>query len=245
MRFDVAGKSRREKVPVNIFIADDHAVLRDGLRLLLETQPDIRVIGEACDGNELLQVFKKNAPLSPDIVIMDIGMPGLDGIEATRQLKHMYPSIKVIILSAHDSSEYISQALRVRANGFLSKESSSTEVILALREVHAGKRYLGQGIAEKIVEAHISEHETCADGNPVNRLNIREREILGLVVNGNTSAEIANKISISQKTVETYRSRMMKKLGVKGITGLVKFAVENGLISILVLLLPFAPIKLT
>ncbi len=217
---------------MDIIIVDDHAVVREGLRLLLGAERDIKIVGEASDGSEVIEMVNKLCPTIPDIIIMDIVMPRLNGIETTRLLKRKYPLIKVIVFSAYDSSEYISQTLRAGANGLLSKESSSAELILALREVFAGKRYLSKKIADKIIETHISVPEGYADVSPVSRLSFREKEILRLVVKEDTNAEIAKKLSISQKTVETYRSRMMKKLGVKGIPGLIKFAIEHSLVSI-------------
>lgn len=217
---------------MNIIIVDDHAVVREGLRLLLGAEQDIKILGEASDGNEVIEMVNNLYPAMPDIIIMDIVMPRLNGIESTRLLKKKYPLIKIIVFSAYDSSEYISQTLRAGANGLLSKESSSAELILALRDVYSGNRYLSKKIAEKIIETHISVPEGYADDSPVNRLSFREKEILRLVVKENTNAEIAKKLFISQKTVETYRSRMMKKLGVRGIPGLIKFAIEHSLISV-------------
>jgi len=211
---------------IRVLIADDHAVFRDGLRLLLEAQNDITVVGEAANGRLSVQQAER---LHPDVVVMDIAMPDLNGIEATEQIRKTYPSTQVVILSMHATTEHIFQALRSGAKGYLLKESAGMEVVNAVRAVYAGRKYLSQQIAETVVDNYILQRQGKPDRSPLEHLSSREREILQLVVEGKTSAEIAKVLFISPKTVETYRSRLMEKLGISDIPGLVKFAIQHGL----------------
>ena len=211
---------------IKVFLADDHAVVRDGLRLLLEAQKDITVVGEAAEGRETVHQAKQ---LCPDVVIRDIAMPELNGIDAALQIRDFCPLTQIVILSMHASNEHIYQALRAGAKGYLLKESAGKEVIHAVRAVHAGKRYFSQHITERVIDGYMHQAEATSEKSPVERLSLREREILQLVVEGKTSAEIAKVLCLSPKTVETYRSRLMEKLGISDIPGLVKFAIRHGL----------------
>jgi DNA-binding NarL/FixJ family response regulator len=207
-------------------LADDHAVVREGLRFLLEKKPDIAVIGEAGDGRTAVQMAQK---LHPDVVVMDITMPELNGIEAARQIHEISPSTGVVILSMHATSEHIFQALKAGAKGYLLKESAGSEVVKAVRTVHAGGRYLCSKIDENAALDYICHREMDKEKSPLDRLSEREREILQLVVESKSSSEIAKLLSLSPKTVETYRSRLMAKLCVRDVQGLVKFAIQHGL----------------
>jgi len=211
---------------INILLADDHAVLRDGLRLLLEAQHDIRVIADVANGRDAVS---KATQLSPDIVIMDIAMPGLNGIEATLQIREVCPSTQVIILSIYSTNEHIFRALQVGACGYLLKESAGAEVVTAVHAVKAGQRYLSQKISDKVIDEYMLQRSVVEDESPMARLSPREREILQLVVEGKSSAEIAEVLYLSSKTIETYRSRLMKKLDVNDIPSLVKFSIQHGL----------------
>ena len=211
---------------IRVFLADDHAMVRDGLRLLLETQPDVKVVGSAANGRDAIRQVDQ---LRPDIVIMDITMPALNGIDAAQQIRATSPSTQVIILSVHSSSEHVSRALRAGAHGYLLKESAGIEAINAIRSVQAGHRYLSQKISDQMVDEHLRAPETNAGESPLERLSPREREIMQLVVEGQSSAEIARRIFLSPKTVETYRSRLMGKLGVKDLPSLIRFAIQHGL----------------
>jgi len=214
---------------ISVFIADDHAVVRDGLRLLIETQSDMKVVSEASNGREAArQVLHAN----PDVVIMDLAMPELNGVEATRQIREKCPATKVIILSMHSSSEHIFQALKAGAHGYLLKESAGMEVISAIRVVHSGKRYLSEKIGDVMIDEYIHNREVVETGSPLSKLSTREREILQLVVEGKSSIEIAQTLFISPKTVETYRSRLMQKLGINDLPGLIKFAIQHGITSL-------------
>jgi DNA-binding NarL/FixJ family response regulator len=208
--------------PISVIVVDDHAVMRQGLRALLAVSGDITVIGEAQTGREALA---RVAELAPDVVIMDITMPELNGIEATRAIRAKWPRTEVVILSMHADAEYLFRAFQAGANGYLLKESAVDEIISAVRAVCGGRRYIGHGISlegapESFVEARRS---------PLDSLSVREREVLQLVVEGHSSAAIAEAIHLSPKTVESYRSRLTKKLGVRDFAALVKFAVQHGL----------------
>jgi DNA-binding NarL/FixJ family response regulator len=211
---------------ITVFLADDHAVVRDGLRVLLEAQPDIRVIGDAANGREAV---RRVAQLRPDVVVMDIAMPELNGIEAAREIGRVCPSTQVIILSMHSTTEHIFQALQAGARGYLLKESAGIEVVNAVRAVHADHRYLSQKILEGLVDNYVRQRQAAEAKSPLARLSPREREVLQLVVEGKSSAEIADILSLSPKTVEAYRSRLMHKLGISDLPALVKFAIQHGL----------------
>jgi len=212
-----------------VFLADDHPILRDGLRSLLSDQPDIEVVGDAANGLEALEGVLK---LQPDIVLMDIAMPMLDGIEVTAKILEENPSIKVIILSIYDTSEHIYKALRAGAVGYLLKEAAGIEVVSAVRAVVNGQRYLSQKISEKVIDDYVRNREEIAQESLLELLSSREKEILILVAEGHTSAEIANQLFLSPKTVDTYRSRLMKKINVTDIPSLVKFAIRHELIKL-------------
>ena len=214
---------------IKVFLADDHAVVRDGLRMLLEAKGDIVVIGEADNG---LDAVKKVIRLQPDVVVLDITMPGLDGIEATERIRQSFPEAGVVILSVHATSEHIFRALRAGARGYLLKESAGEEVVRAVRAVSVGLHYFSRTINETMVEEYIQLKEVSVQKSPLERLSIRERDILRLIVEGRSNMEVSDILYISVKTVETYRSRMMKKLGLKDLPSLVKFAILHGLTSL-------------
>ncbi len=214
---------------IKVFLADDHEVVRNGLRYILEVQTDITVVGEAANGLEAVAQVRK---LRPDAVVMDIAMPELNGIEATRRIRTELPKTQVVILSVYSSSEHIYRALKAGARGYLLKESAGGEVVKAVRTVHAGRRYLCQKIADTVIDTYIEQREAAEAKSPLERLSIREREVLQLVVEGKSSKEIANIVHLSPKSVETYRSRLMQKLGVHDLPSLVKFAIQHGLTSL-------------
>ncbi len=211
---------------IRVFIADDHALVRDGLRYLLQAQSDITVVGDASDGR---QAVRRVQQLNPDVVVMDIAMPELNGIEAAHQVRATRPSVQIIILSIHSTIEHISRALQAGALGYLLKETAGIEVAEAVRAVHAGRRYLSSKIAETIIDDY-SRHPNVT--SPLDRLSPREREVLQLVAEGKSSAQIAEILSLSTKSVETYRARLMKKLDLDDLPSLVKFAIQHGLITL-------------
>jgi DNA-binding NarL/FixJ family response regulator len=213
---------------ITVFLADDHAVVRNGLCVLLDSQPDIRVVGGAADGRDAV---RQVAELRPDVAVIDIVMPDLSGIEATRRVLEVCPSTQVIILSMHSSEEYVLRALQAGARGYLLKESAGDEVIDAIRAVYAGHRYLSEDVSDKLIDEYLRLYEASEAKDPLARLSPRELEVLKLVVEGKTSPEIASILSLSPKTVETYRGRLMRKLGISDISSLVKFAIRHGLTS--------------
>ncbi len=204
-------------------LADDHAVVRDGLRALLELGGELQVVGVAGNGRDALAEAVR---LHPDVVIMDIAMPELDGIEATRRILEKCPKTKVLILSMYLSAEHIHRALHAGAHGYVLKESAGDEVVEAVRAVHAGKRYLSHKISETMIDDYLRDGVRVS---PMDSLSLRERDVLQLVVEGHTTASIAQKLSLSPKTVETYRTRIMRKLRVPDTVELVKFAMRHGL----------------
>ena len=210
---------------VSVMLADDHAVVRDGLRALLEGGSDLQVVGVAGNGREAVAEALR---LRPDIVIMDIAMPELDGVEATRRIVERCPETRVLILSMYLSAEHIYRALQAGAQGYVLKESAGEEVVDAIRALRAGKRYLSHRITETVIDDYLREGTNVS---PLDSLSLRERDVLQLVVEGRTNAAIAQALSLSPKTVETYRARIMKKLKVRDTVELVKFSMRHGLIS--------------
>ncbi len=211
---------------ITVLLADDHTVVRDGLRYLLEAQPDIEVVGDAADGREAVKLATL---LKPDIVIIDITMPELNGIEATYQIRQLCPSTRIIILSMHANTRHIARALEAGAQGYLIKESAGIEVVEAVRAVFAGHNYLSQAVSDTVVTDYVSQRRAVGYKSPLESLSAREREVLQLVVEGKSSAVIAGILNLSPKTVESYRSRLMQKLDISDIPTLVKFAIQQGL----------------
>ncbi len=210
---------------IKIFLADDHTIVREGLRYLLEAQGDMVVVGEAADGRQAVQRVLES---KPDVVIMDIAMPGLNGIEATQRIRRVLPRTRIVFLSMHAGPEQIFRALRAGADGYLLKETAGREVAEAIRTVHTGHRFLSHRISEIVLERYLEEHP-CDQAGPLERLTPREREILQLVAEGKTSVQIAAILCLSPKTVETHRGRLLQKLKVHDLPSLVKFALQHGL----------------
>lgn len=209
---------------IRVLLADDHSVLRDGLEALLQAQGNITVVAHAQDGREAVQ---KTIKFKPDVVIADIVMPELDGIEATRRIGKSCPSTRVLILSMYSTTEHIFRALQAGAKGYLLKESAGAEVVAAVKSVHQGNRYLSRKIADTVVDEYVREHQPI---DPLGTLSARERQILQLVAEGRSTAHIAQSLALSPKTVDTYRSRLKQKLDIDSFAGLVKFAIECGLL---------------
>ena len=206
---------------IRVLLADDHALMREGLRALLTTAPDIEVVGEVRTGRE---AESRVLQLDPDVVLMDVAMPDLNGIEAARLIHAKCPAVRIVMLSMHATAEYVYRAFEAGASGYLLKEVAVEEVITAVRTVHEGRRYLSPALAESVPDLDFGHARS-----PVDSLSARERQVLQLVVEGKTSSEIAGMIHLSPKSVQTYRSRLMMKLGVNDLPSLVKFALEHGL----------------
>jgi DNA-binding NarL/FixJ family response regulator len=207
---------------LRILLMDDHAIVRDGLALLLNGQPGLHVVGASSQGSQAAVLCRR---LRPDVVVMDISMPDLNGIEATRQVRQLTPPPAVIILSMHSSSEYLYRSFQAGASGYVLKESAGSELVEAVRTVADGQRYLSPALFSQLWELQTLP----PDHSPLESLSPRELEVLQGVVEGHSSAQIALALSLSAKTVETYRSRLMRKLGVKDLPALVRFAILHGL----------------
>ncbi len=209
---------------IRILLADDHAVLRAGLRALLSAHADLEVVGEASDGAEAIRLTQA---LCPDVVVMDIGMPGVSGIDATARIKRDLPSVKVLILSMHDDRGYLRQVLRAGAAGYVLKKAADTELLAAIRAAARGDIFLDPALAKALVEEVIEP--TPPQGEAV--LSDREREVLRLIAHGHTNQQVAGRLYISVKSVETYKARLMEKLGIKGRAELVRYALHHGLLK--------------
>ncbi len=212
---------------MRIVLADDHQIVRQGMRALLSAQPDIEVVGEASDGHELLDVVWK---LKPQVVITDIAMPNLNGIEAARQIRARQPSVQVVVLSMYSNSSYVIRALRGGALGYLLKDDDFTEVLRAIRAASMGRRYLSSQVSEQVLDALLAHEETRPEPEAV--LSGREREILQQIAEGKTSQQIADTLGISIRTVEKHRSNFRAKLGLTSQADLVRFAIQQGIVPL-------------
>ncbi|WP_286933350.1 MULTISPECIES: response regulator [Aminobacterium] len=212
---------------IRILLADDHQIVREGLRLLIERQPDISVVAEAGDGFEAVALAES---FRPDIVVMDIKMPGMDGIEATEELQIRAPETKVVALSMYADRNFISEMLRAGAKAFLLKDCASTELVEAIRTVYEGRIYLGPSVSKIVARMYV--HFVQQGTSPgEEKLTAREREVLIHLAEGKTNREIANLLHLSVKTIGTHRQNIMRKLGLETIADLVKYAIREGLIS--------------
>ena len=210
---------------IKVLIVDDHAIMRDGIRALLSINEDIEVVGEASEGKEAL---KKVPELKPDVIVMDIAMPGMDGMEATRQMVKGNSKVKVLVLTQHDNKEYILSAIKAGAAGFVPKRAMGSELVSAIRAVNRGDSVLYPSVASALIE----DYRQRAELDPYDRLTAREREILRLIAEGHTSQEIADMLVISLKTVLGHRTKIMEKLDIHNRTELIKYALRKGLVSI-------------
>jgi DNA-binding NarL/FixJ family response regulator len=213
---------------IRVLLADDHTIVRDGLRLLLETQQDIQVVGAVGNGNEAVRQCLED---EPDVVIMDIAMPELDGLKAAEMILKEKPEIRLIILSMYATREHILDALVSGARGYLLKDSAGNEVVQAVRTVMRGEKYLSASITERVLADYITIAGKTIQPPALERLSERERQVFAYVVDGKSSAEVAEILYLSPKTVETYRRRIMEKLGVHDLAGLIKFAAQHGLLG--------------
>jgi DNA-binding NarL/FixJ family response regulator len=211
--------------PIRVLLADDHTLVRAGIRSLLQELGDIEVVGEAGDGRTALQL---TASAKPDVVLMDVSMPGLSGTESLVRLVKEYPNVRVIMLSMHATEEYVLRSLRVGAAGYLLKDADTAELGLALRAVARGETYLSPAISKHVVDYM---QRTGGEADSLDRLTPRQREILQLIAEGRTTQEIAHILNVSVKTVETHRSDLMERLGLYDVAGLVRYAIRMRLVS--------------
>ena len=210
---------------IKVLIVDDHALMRDGISALLNVNDDIEVIGEASEGKEAI---KKMGELKPDVVVMDIAMPNMDGMEATRQIVKVNREVKVLILTQHENKEYVLSAIKAGASGFVPKKALGSELVSAIRSVYRGDSFLHPSVATALIE----DYRRHTGMDPFDKLTTRERDILRHIAEGHTSQEIANMLVISLKTVLGYRTKIMEKLDIHNRTELIKFAMRKGLISL-------------
>jgi len=221
------GRQRPDNMSVTtIVLADDHQVVRHGLRVLLESEPNFRIVGEASDGLEAIDLVERQ---QPDIVVLDLMMPGLNGLEVARQSSHRSPRTNVVILSMYNNEAYVLEALRAGAKAYVLKASTSDELVRAIREVVAGRRYLSPPLSERAIQAYSQKAESAAV-DAYETLTTREREILQLAAEGCTNAEIATRLSISPRTAETHRANLMRKLGLHSHTDLIRYALRRGIL---------------
>ena len=211
---------------IRVFLANSRVILLDSLQVLLEIQQDIRIVGKATDGHDAVRKIQK---LRPDVAVLDVELAGLNGIEASLKIAGLSPSTAIVILATTASPEFIFRALRAGARGYLSREASGLELVNAIRTIREGKRYLSPKITATLIGDYISEHRSPS---PLESLTNRERNILQLVVEGSSSAKVADILSFSPKTVDTYRSRIKQKLGIHDLPALVKFAIQHGITSL-------------
>jgi DNA-binding NarL/FixJ family response regulator len=210
--------------PIRVFLADDHAMVREGLASLLAGSPEFEVVGQCGNG---LEVMSKILKCMPDVVVLDIIMPGLNGLDICREIGRKAPAASVLILSVHDNEQFIVRALEYGAAGYLLKESAAEQLAEALRAVAHGRRYLGPGI-----KADVLDRAAGTDHDPYDLLSTRERQVLQLIAEGRTNRKIADDLGLSVKTVDTHRMRLMRKLNIHDQTTLVKFAIRKGMVSL-------------
>ena len=211
---------------IRVLIVDDHRVVAEGLRYVIDAEPDLEVVGSAADGREALRQVEE---IKPDVVLMDISMPELNGIEATELILKRAPQVKIVILSMYSNHERVWRAFQAGARAYVLKKAAAKEVVDAVRSVREGGRFVSQGIAQVVIEDFLRNQPPTST---LDLLSSRERQVLQLLVEGKSSAVIAQTLFLSPKTVETYRSRMMQKLNIGNFPELVKFAIQQGLMSI-------------
>lgn len=214
---------------MNILLVDDHQMMRDGLRAVLERENDLRVTGEAADGRTALDLC---GTLHPDLVVMDIGMPGLNGIEATRQVTSHHPRTKVVALSMNSDRRYVHAMFEAGAWAYLVKSSASDELIRAIRSVSHDEKYVSPAVANAVLDTFVVGRAAGTPRDPRGELSPREREVLQLLAEGMTSKEIANKLDLAVSTIETHRKQIMAKLELRSVAELTKFAIRSGLTTL-------------
>ncbi|MDO3378352.1 response regulator transcription factor [Geoalkalibacter halelectricus] len=213
---------------IRVLIADDHAIMREGLRLLLETQSDLKVVGEAGDGVEALELGRR---LKPDIALLDVAMPRMNGIDTTRLLREASPETRVVILSMFEKELYAHQALSAGAYGYVLKAGKSEDLLTAIRTAAGGNYYLCRRIQAAVIETYLAHERPTAPTSEYDELSEREKEVFGLLVQGNSTAQISKILCISSKTVEKHRTAISRKLGLNSAIEMVKFAIRIGVVD--------------
>lgn len=214
--------------PIRILLAEDHAIVRDGLRMLLQGEPDFEVVAEAENGREAVARARESAP---DVAILDISMPELSGLEATRLIKAESPQTQVLILTMHESDEYFFRALEAGASGYVLKKAATQDLIAATRAVAQGEAFLYPSVAKKLIGDYVRRIEPGAEPGSYTTLSEREREVLLLLAQGLSNQQIAERLSITQSTLQTHRAHVLEKLGLRTTADLIKYAVQHGLVS--------------
>ncbi len=219
-----------EQPHIRVLLADDHTIVRQGVRMCLEALGDIDVVAEAEDGEQAVTLA---GALRPDVAVIDLTMPNVNGVDAIQRIRREFPSVEVVVLSVHDSEPYVVQALRAGAAGYVLKRNAATELAEAIRAAHDGQAYLHPSIARRVIDDYVSriQSDDGIAGPPHERLTPREREVLQLVAEGHSTRAIAGLLSLSAKTVEHHRGNVMAKLGLRGQTELVKYAIRTGLVD--------------
>lgn len=213
---------------LRLVIVEDHTILREGLKALLSSSPDFEIAGEAEDGRAAIRLVET---VKPDLVLMDLAMPRMNGMEAIQEIKRIAPEIKVVALTVHRSEEYVLATLQAGADGYVLKDATHAELVIAIKSVTAGKRYLSPGVSEKVIEGYLEGRKAIKSQSSWDTLTAREREILKLIAEGYKNKAIADYLYLSVKTVETHRSNLMKKLDLHDVSALTAFAIEKGLIT--------------
>ena len=213
---------------LRIVLAEDHTILREGLRALLSADPNFEIIGEAQNGREAVRCVEK---LEPDLVLMDLSMPRMSGMDAIREIKRRYPEVKIIALTVHKTEEYLLTTLKAGADGYVLKDATHEELVMAIKNVMGGKSYLSPGVSEKIIVGYLEGRESNRTASPWETLSQREREVLKLIAEGFKNKEIAEDLCISLKTVEKHRANLMKKLDLHNAAALTVYAVQKGLVN--------------
>jgi DNA-binding NarL/FixJ family response regulator len=211
-----------------IVIAEDHTILREGLKSLLSSSSDFEIIGEAEDGQEAIRCVEK---FKPDLILMDLSMPRMNGMDAIKEIKKRFSETKILVLTVHKTEEYILATLKAGADGYVLKDATHTELMIAVKNVLSGKHYISPGISEKVIEGYLEGRKTLKTRTSWETLTQREREILKLIAEGYKNKEIADYLCISPKTVEKHRANLMEKLDLHNVQALTTFAIEKGLVT--------------